>query len=278
TEFYDSYLTGAAKLLTCTYSAFAAQVALTGNCAKFALDADNQKFKVPLLKDGDSITQAANAAEIGKSVKAGLPNITAEWGYGRGDGGTTFLMGSGAVSTAISGTCWNGTATVAGGKYVLNASTQNSIYGNSTTVTDEQVRLRHFIVVASAQNNASIFDWSAYMAGLVGKLNADLSNKPSTLIHVIESWTNGVGWYRKWSDGFIEQGGKIQSLPTGVETPVTLWTPFVTACVYADFFLLDAWSGSAMTNCYVKISSKTTISIAQPSGATRNVCWYASGY
>lgn len=76
-EFYDTYLAGG-KLLTCTYAAFAAQVPLTGNCAKFALDTTAQKFKVPLVKNGDSITQAASASELGKSVKAGLPNITAQ--------------------------------------------------------------------------------------------------------------------------------------------------------------------------------------------------------
>ena len=95
---YDNYL-ASGKLLTCTYAAFAAQVAVTGDCAKFALDTTAQKFKVPLLKDG-----------------------------------------------------------------------------NSTTVTDEQVRLRHFVVLASAQNSASVFDWSNYMAGLAGKANLDMDN------------------------------------------------------------------------------------------------------
>ena len=58
----------------------------------------------------------------------------------------------------------------------LRASYYNSIYGNSTTVTDEQVRLRHFVVLASAQNSASVFDWSNYMAGLAGKANLDMNN------------------------------------------------------------------------------------------------------
>ena len=81
-EFYDTYLAGG-KLLTCTYAAFAAQVALTGNCAKFALDTTAQKFKVPLLKNGDSITQAASASELGKSYKAGLPSQAARWDFRR---------------------------------------------------------------------------------------------------------------------------------------------------------------------------------------------------
>ena len=167
---FDEYLVGG-KLLTCTYAAWAAQVALTGNCGKFALDADAQKFKVPLLKDGDSITQAASAAELGKSYKAGLPNIVGRPGL---DGGSS--TGTGPFSSKI-GSGFRPYGQVDGSYDVtFDASRSSAIYGNSTTVTDEQVRLRHFVVVASAQNSPSVFEWSAYMAALAGKANADLSN------------------------------------------------------------------------------------------------------
>lgn len=174
---YDDYLVGG-KLLTCTYTAQATQVGLTGNCGKFALDTVNQKFKVPLLKDGDSITQAASAAEIGKSVKAGLPNFTAT------------VVSRGLIQTASGAAkkSGNGGSDLSGSGYndtvVIDPSTVNSIYGNSTTVTDEQIRLRHFVVVASAQNNASVFDWSAYMDALAGKANVDMSNITGNAIGV----------------------------------------------------------------------------------------------
>lgn len=175
-EFYDTYLAGG-KLLTCTYAAFAAQVALTGNCAKFALDTTAQKFKVPLVKNGDSITQAASASELGKSVKAGLPNITGTTG-----GYTSILGGTleGSTGALVRTTAARGVAVGTGGigctELQFNAAASNPIYGNSTTVTDEQVRWRHFVVLASAQNSASVFDWSNYMAGLAGKVNLDMDN------------------------------------------------------------------------------------------------------
>jgi len=174
--FYTDYLV-AGKLVTCTYTEFSAQVAATGNCAKFALDVDNQTFKVPLYKDGDSITQAASAAEIGKSYEAGLPNATG----GINDVGTlaTITNKTGVFSSSDV----PGTYGYAGGNvhrnYVhvnFSLASANTIYGNSNTVTDEQVRLRHFVVLASAQNNSSMFDWSAYMSALAGKANKDLDN------------------------------------------------------------------------------------------------------
>ena len=179
-EFYDTYLAGG-KLLTCTYAAFAAQMALTGNCAKFALDADANKFKVPLLKDGDSITQAASAAELGKSVKAALPNAT-----GSTDISTVNSIGVLWEDANPTGAFKKGAALAgsraAGGvgasyKLAIDLNASNPIYRNDvTTVLDEQVRLRHFVVLASGQNSASLFDWSNYMAGLAGKANLDMDN------------------------------------------------------------------------------------------------------
>lgn len=178
-EFYDTYLAGG-KLLTCTYAAFAAQMALTGNCAKFALDADANKFKVPLLKDGDSITQAASTAELGKSLKAGLPNVKGEvvsW-----SGSAAGLMRNGITTPPFyeAATSLNGCAAGATGAshpLGIDLSLSSSVYrDNVTTVLDEQVRLRHFVVLASGQNSASLFDWSNYMAGLAGKANLDMDN------------------------------------------------------------------------------------------------------
>ena len=177
-ELYDTYLVGG-KLLTCTYAAFAAQVALTGNCARFALDTTAQKFKVPLVKNGDSITQAAGAAELGKSVKAGLPNITGSTlGFqainGSYGAGALYSTGSGGIGFGqSSGGGWNSIG--------LDANRSNPTYRNDvSTVITEQVRLRHFVVLASAQNSASVFDWSNYMAGLAGKANLDMDNLSTT--------------------------------------------------------------------------------------------------
>ena len=188
-DLYDNFLvTG--KLLTTTYTSFATQVGLTGNCGMFALDTANQKFKVPLLKDGDSITQASSAAELGKSVEAGLPNITATLPYNAWTGIAGSFYSS-TTSTILAGG--------SSGSYPItkfDASLSSPIYGNSTTVTDEQVRLRHFVVVASAQNSASVFDWSAYMAGLAGKANVDLSNVTGNAIgfyfHARDQKTSGT--------------------------------------------------------------------------------------
>jgi len=204
-EFYDTYLVGG-KLLTCTYAAFAAQVALTGNCAKFALDTTAQKFKVPLLKNGDSITQAASAAELGKSVKAGLPNIEGWTGLVSSDGTLTGPFYKGAAVYGVTGVSYSTNPGV-----YFGSNKANTIYGNSTTVTDEQVRLRHFVVLASAQNSASVFDWSNYMAGLAGKLNVDLSNITASGLSALFPSALGATGYQKFANGLIIQWGYVST-------------------------------------------------------------------
>ena len=131
-----------------------------------------------MLKDGDSITQASSTAELGKSYKAGLPNITGSV-YVQGLSYGSAIISSGALYAGDSG-FGNGVSSVAApngcSTIGFNAAASSPIYGNATTVRDEQVRLRHFVVVASAQNNASVFDWSNYMAGLASKANVDFDN------------------------------------------------------------------------------------------------------
>lgn len=175
---YNNFLmTG--KLVTCTYSEYDAQLLISGNCGKFALDTVNKKFKVPLLKDGDSITHAASAAELGKSVKAGLPNIAG--GFSNALGGKD-ASGWGCLTVTRDTNTYNVSSTAPGdlGYNSLNVDASqagtHAVYGKSSTVTDEQIRLRHFVVIASAQNNQSMFDWSNYMAALAGKANTDFSN------------------------------------------------------------------------------------------------------
>ena len=47
----------------------------------------------------------------------------------------------------------------------------------------------------------------------------DLSNKPSIPLkpkaYIVETYRNGTGWYRVWSDGWLEQGGQVVKVTDG---------------------------------------------------------------
>jgi hypothetical protein len=91
-----------------------------------------------------------------------------------------------------------------------NASLSNPIYGNSTTVTDEQVRLRHFVVVASSQMNNSSFNWSNYLAGLAGKANIDLSNVDLNV--VLQPSMTGSATLNGTTDNTVQLTGIVTTL------------------------------------------------------------------
>ena len=159
-------------LPTCTYTEYEQDLSTYGQCAKFAVDIANNKFRVPLIKDGSVIQQALTNSELGKSYNAGLPNITGSAGMGESTSATgAFQYEGGSASTGKTGT---GGSTDCG--FSFDASRSNPIYGNSTTVQPNAVALRYFVVVANGQINQSMMDWSAWASSLQGKANTDLSN------------------------------------------------------------------------------------------------------
>ncbi|MBB5143952.1 hypothetical protein [Desulfovibrio intestinalis] len=192
--FYTDYL-AAGRIVTCTYAEFAAQVALTGDCGKFALDQVSKKFKVPLYKDGDSITHAASTAEIGRSVQAGAPNATGKIGLDASIAKWVKLGTKGVFEIELDpeGTAGNSNSYVNTHAMTFDLSRASSVYRDDiTTVQTDGVRLRHFVVLASSQNNASVFDWSAYMAALAGKANVALDNLTAPAEHQIRERTKLV--------------------------------------------------------------------------------------
>lgn len=88
-------------------------------------------------------------------------------------------------------------------------------------------------------------------------------------------------WYRKWIDGFIEQGG---IKPSGGAKNITYLTPFKTKNLSINltpFFEADGWSFST----YVISKSLTGFTLSQKSASDSSwgassvpVIWYATGY
>lgn len=209
-NFWNNYLVSSTvRLNTCTYTEYQQDVSTYGQCAKFALDTTNGKFKVPLIKDGAVIQQALSDSELGKSYNAGLPNITGTVGHVTFDDTGNVATGVFSLSVISGGNTISGNGNRQ--NVYFDASSSNSIYGNSDTVQMNAIALRHFVVVANGQINQSTMDWSKWASNLEGKLNADLSNltdlsnfpKP----YITETYQNGSSWYRVWSDGWCEQGG-----------------------------------------------------------------------
>lgn len=204
-KFYTDWLVGK-KLNTCTYEEYQQEISTYGKCAKFGLDTENGKFKVPTIPDGTYIQQAMTDDELGKSYNAGLPNIEGEFIARSFVDQSITGAGSGAFvqktypsnNTAQS---YNTSNTSQG--LTFDASLSNPIYGNSDTVQPNAVALRFFVVIATSAINQSEMDWSAWASGLEGKVNKSSSwGSPSNKFEDLSLKASGStyeapakGWY-----------------------------------------------------------------------------------
>ena len=174
-DLWNNYLS-TSLLNTCTYAEYQQDIATYGQCGKFAVDTANNKFRVPLIKDGSVIQQALTDDKLGKSYNAGLPNITGSWVPGIRTSSAQTISGAFEELSGSTITSWSSSKSNIPHGFTFDASRSSSIYGNSTTVQPNAVSLRYFVVVANGQINQSMMDWSAWASSLQGKANTDLSN------------------------------------------------------------------------------------------------------
>lgn len=126
-----------------------------GQCGKFVLnydDAGTTVVSVRLPKIIMPVQGLTDMTKLGELVEAGLPNIEGEaslWD-------TTGLVGNGQASGAIKlGTSYNTAPNIVSGHpcygLAFDASGSNDIYGNSSTVQQEQAQYPYFIQIATGQ-------------------------------------------------------------------------------------------------------------------------------
>lgn len=94
----------------------------------------------------------------------------------------------------------------------------------------------------------------------------------------VSTWRSGDSWYRKYSDGWIEQGGRIERAVTVTVTFHQAYSSVPTilsGCVYnraSTFYAREVYPNTATTTNF-------TITNTVPAGATTDhIRWYACGY
>ena len=152
--------------------------------------------------------------DVGTYRFAGLPNIMGRTDLG---GIYTHVNFGGAVLTEKDvGDATGATHVKAGGdqrvKITFNAGYSNPIYGRSDTVQPESHSWMICVVVAGQATNIGSVDVGNVMSA-VAQVQASVSAveaKPilNAKAYITETWSNGTSWYRKYSDGWIKQGGE----------------------------------------------------------------------
>lgn len=224
---YDKFVQYIAGLVSANPSLFITEekwqesVTNYGVCGKFVYDTENNSVRLPKITG--FIEGTTDTAALGDLIEAGLPNITGSYWVNR----LNCKEGTPEFSGALSGKTLSG-------RYIpvlnsgtwdvwdlnIDASRSSSIYGNSTSVQPQSVKLLYYIVVATTAKNDIEISIDNMSTDLMAKAETDLSN--CTRPYVIETYSKGYSWYRVYSDGWIEQGGKSPSW----QGKITLLKPF----------------------------------------------------
>lgn len=185
----------------------------TGVAWYYIIDTENQRFKLPRTKYGFTGLRDT----VGNYVEPGLPNITGNIRY------SITLTDANGVFTSTSGSGankWGSGEWGACNFADFNASRSSSIYGNSTTVQAPATQMYLYFYIGNFTQTA--------IENTAG-LNAELFNDKVDVGHEVIAFQaptaeNNYTWYRKYADGWVEQGG-ISDSGTSAQTislPVTM--------------------------------------------------------
>ena len=146
------------------------QTAVTtyGVCGKFVYDSTNQTIRLPKITG--IIEGTTDVTALGDLVQAGLPNITGSTGIyiSGGDGPAGAFYSSGSGNGGVN-------AAATGGKTLFDASRSSSIYGNSSTVQPQTIKVYYYIVIANSYQTPTGVQISKVATDLNGKVNLNSS-------------------------------------------------------------------------------------------------------
>jgi len=148
-------------------------------------------FRVPKITD--VFLESGTTAQIGTYISAGLPNITGSAAFGH-DGSIALIAsyyGSFVGANNRNVATFNGPLALTGNTRLdFDASVSSSIYGNSSTVQPKAIKLRPMVQL-----------FTTFADDAIVNPHAIVSFQAPTA-------ENNYTWYRRYSDGWVEQGGK----------------------------------------------------------------------
>lgn len=251
-----------------------------GVCGKFVYDSVNNTVRLP--KVTGIVEGTTDVTALGDLVEAGLPNIT----------GTIDCLvvnedktasASGALSvTGLSGdTAWGWDGDGQNNRYRigLNASNSSSIYGNSSTVQPQTIKVLYYIVLATSTKTEIEVDIDEIATDLNGKVD---KSSLTPIKAVIETYVNGSSWYRVYNDGWCEQGG-LTSITSNTANTINLLIAFINTnyTVIANGRTTDAAPSSGVDSIHSAPITVSTFNITHDyaNNSTINLAnWYACGY
>ena len=256
-----------------TKTEYDTSISAYGECPYYVVDEVEGSLRLPKLAN---YLKMANAADGVTQSGAGLPNIT---GSVNVSSATKAASGAFSAGETFSSGTWSGGASYPAD---FDASASNTIYGSSHTVTPAHTTLYPWVYAFSSAVSASEAQAAEFTGALIGKAAADLSNVPSNIDYVTDSYFDEDGnWYRKYKSGWIEQGGATSSVGYDTDFTITLNKAMASPYYTVLFSMLNA-SNADSVRVYTKNKTTTSVNvwlqrIESKNTGTRYINWYACG-
>ena len=242
-----------------------------GFCPYYSDGDGSTTFRMPKFAPFMQIAIAINS--VGVYHKAGLPNIKGDLPAGEN---------SAVVDLPLSGAFYRdgkngnrGLATDNDNQQVhFDASRSNPIDGRSSTVQPESHEWMICVVVAGKATNIGFVDVGNVMSA-VAQVQAQVGAIPTPSAYITKTWRSGASWYRKWSDGWIEQGGRFLK-NRDQELTISFNVPF-TQEYYTLTFGTSVGNTGQISLPIVQSRTTTNFTLAKASWSY-TADWYACGY
>lgn len=153
-------------------------VSTYGVCGKFVYDNTNNTVRLPKITGFTEGT--IDPTVLGDLTEAGLPNIEGKQGGFCTRIGNLYSEGALSVITPSAQAGCSGASASEIRDLVFNASTSNSIYGNSDTVQPQSIKVLYYICIATYPKTQIEVDIDEIATDLNGKADTDLSNMNPT--------------------------------------------------------------------------------------------------
>lgn len=274
---YDEAITKIAALKSSNPNLFITEenwqqsVTTYGVCGKFVY---TEGVSLRLPKVTGFVEGTLDATALGDLVEAGLPDIYASFA------GVSNISPYGAVRKENDSVSPVSGATTGGGvcNLIFEASKWNSTYGNSDAVQPQSIKGYLYIVLATNTKTDVQVNIDNVVTDLNGKADKDLSNISENIAYIVDSYKDDDGdWFRKWSDGWVEQGGYNTKIGSKENVLINLLLPYVDTN-YVAIITPTSIDLNTSNNTTTGIVGKTTTSFyAVTDHFSLPTSWYACG-
>lgn len=227
----------------------------------------------------DLIERFAQGSSIpGQKIEAGLPNATGGFtGFAarKAESSELGMIGmfhsshsDNIIADPAAGTGWFVNCSIE-----TDLSRSNAIYGASTTVQPPALTLLPCIKAFDAATDPGLIDIGLLAQETAAKVDKTIDG--IAVKYVTETFSDGTNWYRKWSDGWLEQGG-VNNTGTSGNVTITFLKPYQSTPRVMAFGMESSpttgwWMSGARTPTTLYVAGSVT-------GYQLGFDWYACGY